>query len=343
MIRKLKRIFCFEKLKLKKWEEIYKDTEKIILFQTPEYGNLGDQAIAIAIKKILKDKYEDKLILEFTIDEYRRNSSLIKRIVNSKDVIHLIGGGNFGNLYEDIEMQRREIVSSFPENKIIVMPQSISFKNNSKLEEEKENMSNFYSRHNNFHIITRDEKSYEIGKSIFKNNNIYIMPDIVLYLENYYLGKMKQERENVIFTIRNDEEKILSNNKISEIITILERNNIKYLVEDTAVNYSVGKETRDYEVEKILRKISGAKLNITDRFHGLIFSVITNTPVIVFKSLDHKIEYGVKWFKHLDWVHYVEEKDDIEEIILKYLKNNIEIKKENYTLKEILKEKFFSI
>lgn len=343
MLRKLKRIFCFEKLKLKNWEEIYKNTEKIILFQTPEYGNLGDQAIAIAIKKILTDKYEDKLILEFTINEYRRNSSLIKRIINPKDVIHLIGGGNFGNLYKDIEIQRREIVSSFPENKIIVMPQSISFKNNSKLEEEKESMSNFYSRHNNFHIITRDEKSYEIGKSIFKNNNIYIMPDIVLYLENYYLDKMKQERENVIFTIRNDEEKLLSNNKISEIITILEKNNIKYLVEDTAVNYNVGKETRDYEVEKILRKISGAKLNITDRFHGLIFSVITNTPVIVFKSLDHKIEYGVKWFKHLDWVHYVEEKDDIEEIILKYLKNNIEIKKENYTLKKISKEKFFSI
>ena len=343
MLRKLKRIFCFEKLKLKNWEEIYKDTEKIILFQTPEYGNLGDQAIAIAIKKILTDKYEDKLILEFTINEYRRNSSLIKRIINPKDVIHLIGGGNFGNLYKDIEIQRREIVSSFPENKIIVMPQSISFKNNSKLEEEKESMSNFYSRYNNFHIITRDEKSYEIGKSIFKNNNIYIMPDIVLYLENDYLDKMKQERENVIFTIRNDEEKLLSNNKISEIITILEKNNIKYLVEDTAVNYSVGKETRDYEVEKILRKISGAKLNITDRFHGLIFSVITNTPVIVFKSLDHKIEYGIKWFKHLDWVHYVEEKDDIEEIILKYLKNNIEIKKENYSLKEMLKEKFFSI
>lgn len=340
-VKKIIKIFYFEKLKLKKWEKIYKGTEKIILFQTPEYGNLGDQAIAIGIKKVLGDRYPNKLILEFTLNEYERNSSLIKKIISNKDIIHLVGGGNFGNLYKNIEFSRRKIISSFPENKIIIMPQSISFTNDS--DGEKEIMSNFYSKHKNLHIITRDEKSYEIGKELFKKNNIYLMPDTVLYLENEYLDKMKQERKDVIFTIRKDKEKVLSDNKITEIMNILEKNNIKYSIDDTTVNYGVVKETRDYEVEKILRKISGAKLNITDRFHGVIFSVITNTPVIVFKSLDHKIEYGVRWFKHLDWVHYVEEKDDIEKIILKYLNNNIEIKKENYILKETLKERFFNI
>lgn len=342
-IKELIKIFYFEKLKLKKWEKIYKNTEKIILFQTPEHDNLGDQAIAIAGRKILKDKYSDKLILEFTLDEYKRNSKLINKLITNNDIICLHGGGNFGNLYRFVEIPRRKIISSFPENKIIVMPQSISFTNDSDGKKEKEIMSNFYSKHKNLHIITRDEKSYEIGKELFKKNNIYLMPDTVLYLENEYLDKMKQERKDVIFTIRKDKEKVLSDNKITEIMNILEKNNIKYSIDDTTVNYGVVKETRDYEVEKILRKISGAKLNITDRFHGVIFSVITNTPVIVFKSLDHKIEYGVRWFKHLDWVHYVEEKDDIEKIILKYLNNNIEIKKENYILKETLKERFFNI
>ncbi len=52
------------------------------------------------------------------------------------------------------------------------------------------------------------------------------MPDTVLYLENEYLDKMKQERKDVIFTIRKDKEKVLSDNKITEIINILEKNNI---------------------------------------------------------------------------------------------------------------------
>lgn len=335
--------FYFEKIKIKNWIENYKNTEKIILFQTPEYGNLGDQAIAIATKKILNYKFNNKLILEFTLEEYKRSHKLIKQLINTKDILYIQGGGNLGNLYMEAEKMRREIISNFSKNKIVIMPQSISFTNNLEGKIEKKIMSNFYSKHKNLHIITRDEKSYEIGKELFKNNNIYIMPDTVLYLEDYYLKDMKEKRENIIFTIRKDKEKLLSNEKINEIIKILEKNNIKYSIDDTTVNYSVNKETRDYEVEKILRKISKSKLNITDRFHGVIFSVITNTPVIVFKSLDHKIEYGVRWFKNLDWVHYVTEKDDLEEIILKYINEDIEINKEKYELKEILKEKFFKI
>lgn len=335
--------FYFEKTKIKNWIENYKDTEKIILFQTPEYGNLGDQAIAIAGNKILKDKHKNKLILEITLDEYERNKKLIKKLINNKDIIYLIGGGNFGNLYLSMELQRREIISTFSENKIVIMPQSVSFTDDLAGQKEKEIMRNFYSQHKNLHIITRDEKSYETGKELFKNNNVYIMPDTVLYLEDYYLKGMKEKRENIIFTIRKDKEKLLSNKKIDEIIKILEKNNIKYSIDDTTINYSVNKETRDYEVEKILRKISKSKLNITDRFHGVIFSVITNTPVIVFKSLDHKIEYGVRWFKNLNWVHYVTEKDDLEEIIFKYINEDIEINKEKYEFKEILKERFFKI
>ncbi len=46
------------------------------------------------------DKYSDKLILEFTLNEYERNENLIKKIINNKDTIHLVGGGNFGYLYK---------------------------------------------------------------------------------------------------------------------------------------------------------------------------------------------------------------------------------------------------
>lgn len=335
--------FYFEKTKIKNWIKNYKNLEKIILFQTPEYGNLGDQAIVIAARKILKDKYKDKLILEFTLNEYQRNASLIKKLINKKDIIYLIGGGNFGNLYLAMELQRREIISNLSENKIVIMPQSIFFTNDLEGNKEKEIMKKLYFKHKNLHIITRDKKSYEIGKEIFKDNFLYLMPDTVLYLEDFYLEKMKSKREDAIFTIRKDKEKVLSNDKINEIIKILENNKISYSIDDTTVNYSVGKETRDYEVERILRKISKSRLNITDRFHGVIFSVITNTPVIVFKSLDHKIEYGVRWFKHLDWVHYVTEKDDLEKIILKYMNNDFKIKKEKYEIKEILEKKFFKI
>lgn len=322
----------------------YKNQEKIIYFQSPEHGNLGDQAIAIAGKKIIKDKYKDKLILEFSYNEYKRNCKKIKELININDIIYIHGGGNFGNLYIWEEIQRRDIIKKFHKNKIVSMPQSLSYTNDLQGEKELKITREIGKNHKNLTIIARDEKSFTFAKENFSFNNIIMAPDSVLYMENYYLKKMKQERKNVIFTIRKDKEKVLSDYKIKEIQDVLEKNNIHYNIDDTTVPYEVDRKTRDYEVENILRKISGAKLNITDRFHGVIFSVITNTPVIVFKSLDHKIAEGVKWFKHLDYVHYVTEKDNVEEIIEKYLlKDEIIIKKEKYEIRETIKNIFFNI
>ena len=322
----------------------YKNQEKIVYFQTPEHGNLGDQAIAIAGKKIIKDKHKNNLILEFSYNEYKRNSKKIRELININDIIYIHGGGNFGNLYVWEESQRRDIIKKFNDNKIISMPQSLSYTDDLQGKDELKITKEIAKNHKNLTIIARDEKSYAFAKENFSFNNVIMGPDSVLYLEDYYLEKMKQERKNVIFTIRKDKEKVLSDNKIKQIQNILEKNNIIYNMDDTTVPYGVNRKTRDYEVENILKKISRTKLNITDRFHGVIFSVITNTPVIVFKSLDHKIAEGIKWFKHLDYVHYVTENDDVEQIIEKYLlKDEIIVKKEKYEVKEKIKNVFFEI
>lgn len=332
-----------EQLELNKLIPIYKNQEKVIFLSTPEHGNLGDHAITIAIKKIIEEKYPNKLILEFSFNEYNRNQEKIEKIVNSKDIIYLVGGGNFGNLYSWEEIQRRDILKRFLNNKIIIMPQSLSYTDDTQGKKELDITKNIAKEHKKLTIIARDEKSYAFAKENFSYNNIIMAPDSVLYMEDYYLEKMKQNRRDVIFTIRKDKEKILSDKKIKEIQQILDKNNILYKVDDTTVSYGVNRKTRDYEVENILRKISGAKLNITDRFHGVIFSVITNTPVIVFKSLDHKISEGIKWFKHLDYVHYLTEDDDVEEIIKKYIKADSNIEKKEYLIKEKIKNALFSI
>lgn len=326
--KKIRKYFCRknEKREIEELIKIYSDIEKIIFISTPLHGNLGDQAITVAIKKYLKDKYLEKLILEIPFEKYNRQKNTYEKLINEKDIIYLVGGGNFGNLYIHEEEQRRDIVTRFPKNRIIIMPQSISYTNDEEGKKEIENSKKIYNNRENLHILTRDIKSYNFAKENF-TGGVFLIPDSVLYLEDYYIEKFKtQERKGVILTLRSDKEKILSNDKIKKIEEYLIGKKIEYIRTDTIVSYGVDYETREYEVEKVLRKIASSKINITDRFHGLIFSVITRTPVIVFKSLDHKIEEGIKWFKDLDWVYYVNENDDIEKIIEKYLKNDLEIK-----------------
>ena len=65
---------------------------------------------------------------------------------------------------------------------------------------------------------------------------------------------------------------------------------IKYISTDTVINH--GLKTNSSRWKAVMRRLMMARksrLVITDRYHGTIFAIITNTPVIVFKSYDTKI------------------------------------------------------
>ena len=109
--------------------------------------------------------------------------------------------------------------------------------------------------------------------------------------------------------IAQDIEKILSDDIINKIKFYLNKHDIQYNISDTTVPYEVKEKQREKEVFSRLIMARKVRLVITDRYHGLIFSVITHTPVIVFKSFDTKISSGVKWFKDLEWVYYLSDKD----------------------------------
>lgn len=305
---------------------LYKDKPKIYYLQSPEHKNIGDHAIAYASKKLLKDVYKDKVILEYTYNDLLNIGDLIEKFITKDDIIFLPGGGNMGDMYLNEEFVRRQIIKKYSDNKIVIFPESITFTNYNELELSK----NIYNSHNNFTIFARDEKSYKFAKEHFYNNKVILMPDIVVYLKNRLDNSLltKQKRDGIILIFRNDKEKILDDNLINTI-----KNKFQNLTEyDTYYDVDINKESREKYIYKTLNKISSHKLCITDRFHGLIFSYITNTPCVVFDSLDHKIKYGAKWFENVDWLLYIDDYnnfDKIEQFINKYLSN------ENFNLESI--------
>jgi exopolysaccharide biosynthesis predicted pyruvyltransferase EpsI len=73
----------------------------------------------------------------------------------------------------------------------------------------------------------------------------------------------------------------------------------KVFVRDTNKFLIPFQSNRKNETFKFINDISGKKLIITDRLHGMIFSIITNTPCIIFGNNYHKIESSYySWFKN---------------------------------------------
>lgn len=324
---------------------LYKDKPKIFYLQTPEHCNIGDLAIAYFSRKFLSDIFPNNIILEYTYNDILGANNLIQKFINSKDIIFLHGGGNLGNLYLNEEILRREIIKYYRKNRIIILPQSIYWTEDEEGEKELEIYKRIYSSHNNLTIFARDKKSYKFAKEYFYNNKVFLMPDIVLYKQNINNHTDLIKRKDVIFLLRKDKEKIINDNIINSIKDYINYIGSNYDISDTHlqedINISISE--RESYIFNILDKLLNYKLCITDRFHGVIFSYLTNTPCIVFNSLDHKIEYGVKWFENVEWIYKADINDfnKIKEFINKYLNENNIIEKDidfNKKIKDIFIE-----
>ena len=285
----------------------YKDKKKIFHLSTPKHGNMGDQAIVYATNKYLKDNFPDYEIVEVYREDIYKYAKAIKKVMEKDDFIILIGGGNMGNLWIKEERDRRFIIKTFSNEKIISMPQTISFTNDSDGEKELLKTKKIYNAHNDLTVIAREKKSYEIMKNNFINNKVILNPDMVLYLNDMFKPEFNN-RKGIMTCIRSDKESILGDKK-NELIKKLQEEYESVFVYDTVINRQVQRENREKELIDMFNKFRGAKLVITDRLHGMVFSAITKTPCIVTKSLDHKVTGTYEWIKSLNYVRLVDNID----------------------------------
>ena len=292
--------------------------QRIFLLPMPDYGNLGDQLIALAEICWIKDFFPGNEMLVFdqnslTIDKGLR---LFLSQVTKNDLIFFQGGGNLNNLYLISEKIRRSVIKKCPKNKIVLFQQSINLSppiNGISIKEETERI---YNSHKKFTIITREETSYRNANESFPKIKILKYPDMATYLFGKIGPSNPSERHGIIFCLRKDDEKFYSNEKI-RVMTDKISKIFDVTFSDTHIGHPVSTKNRQTEIQKLIDSISKHKVMVTDRFHGVVFSILANTPCVVLRSADHKITDGVKWFKDVDGIFFAENIEDVPELVKK--------------------------
>ena len=289
-----------------------KNKKNIYVLIEPEHDNIGDHAIAFAQQSFLYDNLKEYNKFFITENLFNNYFKYIQKIIKKDDYIFIHGGGNLGNQYIYHENSRRRIVENFPNNKIISFPQTIYFTPDQEGKVELEKSKKIYSRHKDLTFIAREETSFDIMKKHFKDNNIILTPDIVLYLNNV---EPREKRLGALICFRNDDETILNNN-IKENI----KNTVKKyfnLIKTTDMRY--GKQIPRVERYNVLsdkfKQFKTSELVITDRLHGMIFAAITGTPCIAISNYNHKVKETYKWIDHLNYIKFVDNFNDIEKNI----------------------------
>lgn len=302
---------CYAIGAIKKLLEVDITQKRIWYFCVPTHSNLGDQAQACCIEKYFRKFFSDHIVFKLSnnaFDFYEEKILMIlKEKIKETDLIFSQSGYTFTGIHP-YENMHRKIVENFPYNKIVFLPQTVKFKNQKILE----NVQNFYGKYDNIYFFARDKISYDIYKSIFpEHRNVHCFPDIVTTeIGNYDFNN--NERNGILLCVRNDVEKLYS---FQEISLFKEK-----LLKIAKVSLSdTNSETKENSLKEYWKKIEETiddyaqyQVIITDRYHGTIFALIANTPVIILKTTDHKVVTGADWFEGVyeDYVYVV---NDLEE------------------------------
>ncbi len=154
---------------------------KVLLLDCPYHGNVGDNLIWEGEIDFLKETNK-KVISQHSLFTFDFPDL-------SKDVtICLHGGGNFGDLYRAAQDFRIKVINHYPQNKIIIFPQSVFYDDNTLIKKDAEE----FSKHNNLLICARDRESFIFLNNNYKGCKIIMVPDMAFCI---LANKYKRYRE----------------------------------------------------------------------------------------------------------------------------------------------------
>ena len=272
------------------------NTPRVFYLGITEHSNLGDLAQYYCIKRWLEMNFIEYEIYEFesttVVDNRFGFIDKFRKVLREDDIIFFQSGYTTQDLGGNHEYMHRLIIDNFPTAKIVLMPQTIFFGN----EENKLRTAKSYNQGKRTIFLARDRISYEMAIEMFPDILVKLYPDIVTTLIGQF--KFGEKQNKVLFCCRNDGEKLYSDVEIQQLINRVEEL-VPTEISDTTikVNYKKIRRNLKYYIENEIEKFSKYKLIITDRYHGNIFALAANTPVIILKTKDHKVTTGAEWFK----------------------------------------------
>lgn len=170
--------------------------KKCILLDAPYYHNIGDVLIWIGEQCFMKDCGIECLY----VASYE--TCTFPKI--DKDVTILFnGGGNLGDIYPEHMDFLIKVARKYPNNRIIVLPQTVYYQNTSLEAEDFKQLL----RHQDFYICGRDKVVFQLLQKTFGEHTL-LLPDMAFCISALRLKPYikKQTHEKLIIS-RNDCEK----------------------------------------------------------------------------------------------------------------------------------------
>lgn len=290
---------------------------KVIYLDIPIYLNVGDLLINRGTEEFFKRSGLSVLARLSVFDlcridianrttHLRPHAMRAIRALDPAAILVFQGGGNFGDLYPDLQFLREAVVEEFTERKIVVLPQSVHFESPDEQSRALEKMFG----HPDIHFFLRDQPSLDLMEA-FSAGRSMLMPDMAHALWGSFDARSAVlPTERTLYMLRRDGEK-RSDQQASpqgidweDVITPIET--FGWRLARKALHTGIGGfqpavmsawyALRDRLIDKAVARFSDHDRVETDRLHGMILSALVSRPVTYHDNSYGKLgRYAREW------------------------------------------------
>jgi pyruvyl transferase EpsO len=143
---------------------------RAVFLDYPVYGNVGDLMIFLGTERWL-DAAGIRVLGRW------HSGNFPSPVLPEETVILLQGGGNFGDLYHHQRFRER-VVSRYPRNRIVFLPQTIHYRDPARLAAS----ADVLDRHADIRLFVRGPASQTIARESFSGCPVRMVPDMATWL-----------------------------------------------------------------------------------------------------------------------------------------------------------------
>lgn len=292
-----------------------------VLLDLPYYDNIGDSLIWEGTREFLRE-------IPYKCLYYASKETFRYRKLSKNVIILLQGGGNFGDLYRRHSDFRMKILSLYPNNKIIILPQSVYYEKECFVESD----AKAYSLHKNLIICAREHYSFDYIKRHFQNKCL-LVPDMAFFID-IHKCKVASSMNRVLYLKRIDKELVSDNllncvpsnaevhdwptyeksfkevfrieklsYKVYKLLTLIGvKDKYRVRVDDWKRNYFY----RKFYLRVGIDFLSPYSIIYTTRLHVMILGILLGKNLYLINNSSGKVvNYYETWLKDLDKVNVI--------------------------------------
>lgn len=278
-----------------------------ILLDLPYHSNIGDILIWLGEQTFLKE------LPGKCLGQHSKETFDFSPIPSDCSIL-LHGGGNFGDIWRDHQEFRLKVIQSYPDNNIIIFPQTIHYESYELFANDVEIMNN----HRHLTVCARDNNSFKILKEKSFTGTILVLPDMAFCIHpNELLSTVtvKPPLKDNLLLVREDKE-INSKTRIRELVSKYTMSDWPQIMESSDMAFQYMRRHDREEIDAFFindffpRRIKeGAEFVLSfnkvcsTRLHVAILRLLLGLPVqIIDNSYGKNLSFYNTWLMDINLV-----------------------------------------